>query len=127
MPPLVSEEVEEIQSDDSGLPDFPSRSVDLLGEEAEVVIEEELEEGVAACASSSSKHPPVIPPPVSDASSVVPPVASAGFDCPFVCVGDFLVSSPFRPLPPSNLHHGQGTMSSRNCLNFEDRVVFPFT
>ena len=57
MPPLVSEEVEEIQSDDSGLPDFPSRSVDLLGEEAEVVIEEELEEGVAAFASSLQASP----------------------------------------------------------------------
>jgi hypothetical protein len=32
LPPLVPDEIEEIQSDDSGFPDFPGRNLDLSDE-----------------------------------------------------------------------------------------------
>lgn len=68
VPPISPENIEEIQSDDSGLPDFPSRGLihlELSDEEVEVVIEEDLEDAVASgSASSSSKGPSVAPPRV---------------------------------------------------------------
>lgn len=68
VPPISLENIEEIQSDDSGFPDFPSRELlhlELSDEEVEVVIQEDLEEAVASgSASSSSKGPSVAPPRV---------------------------------------------------------------